>query len=78
MGKVDRRQMRAIQKKALKDVKHAKMQESSLSGPKQKMVMCIHEQMDELLHTDALVYQDLQKRKHVRVPKIRRINHRVR
>lgn len=77
MGKVDRRQMRAIQKKALKEVKHQKQPKKKLNQAESKMVMAIHEHMDELLKTDAVVYQDLEKRRHVRVPKIRKNNHKV-
>ena len=78
MGKVDRRQMRAIQKKALKEVKHKSEPKNLSKKAESKMVMAIHEHMDELLKTDAVVYHDLEKRRHVRVPKIRRISHRLR
>ncbi|MCH9632522.1 MAG: hypothetical protein S4CHLAM6_08590 [Chlamydiae bacterium] len=79
MGKVDRRQMKIIQKKALKEVKQQQKmpKTSSQKAGQKKMIMAVHDQMDELLHTDAIVYRDLEKHKHVRVPKIRRISHRV-
>ena len=78
MGKVDRRQIKTIQKKVLKEVKQANRLPKNKKSPNKEMVMSIHDQMDELLHTDALMYQDLEKHKYVRVPKIRRNSHKVR
>lgn len=80
MGKMDRRQMRNIQKKVLKEVKQQQRspKTSNYKANQKKMIMLVHDQMDEILHTDAIVYQDLEKHKHVRVPKIRRVSHRVR
>ncbi len=79
MGKMDCRQMRIIQKKVLKEVKQQQRlpKTSSQKANQKKMVMLVHDQMDEILHSDAIVYQDLEKHKHVRVPKIRRVSHKV-
>lgn len=79
MGKIDRRHIKAIQKKVLKDVKHQSTTNSKTQKRSEdKIIMAIHEEMDSILHTDAIVYQDFPKRKHGRVPKIRKICHKIR
>lgn len=81
MKKVSRQQMRAIQKKALKDAKRQKIPQpwsSTLVSCDDGMIMVVNHQMDHLLKTDAFTYLDLEMHKHVRIPKIRRISHKVR
>lgn len=80
MKKVSRQQMRAIQKKALKDVKRQEKSQpksSTLMSCDDGMIMVVNHQMDHLLKSDAFMYLDLEKHKHVRFPKIRPISHKV-
>lgn len=81
MRKIDRRQLKSIQKKALKDVKRQKNKvprSSTVVSCDEGMVLLVHNQMDHLLNTDAFVYQDQERHKFVRFPKIRPISHKVR
>lgn len=82
MKKVDSRELRAIQKKAIKDVKRQKKtkspRSSTLMSCDEGVVMLMHNQLDNMLKIDAFVYLGLEKRRNNRSPPIRRMNQKLR
>ena len=81
MKKVDYRELRAIQKKALKDVKRQKNtkmpRSATLVSCDEGLIMLVHNQLENILKTDAFVYLGQERRRSDRSPPIRRMNQKM-
>lgn len=74
MKKNNRSQIRAIQRRVLKDVKHQKTKKGT-SISDDGLMMYMHHEVDDLLKSDAMIYMHDERHKNIAIPKLRVSKH---